>query len=147
MTVLETLSAWECEGLLRSQVFGRVVLPTSERTEIVPVNYAAMGDAVLIRTGKGSLLDRNAHGAELILEVDHVDHERWLGWSVVARGPGERLTEDDLTLAERGAPGPPRWVSGARDVWIRLRWVELTGRRLGTGWDLSADLPVRRAWR
>jgi nitroimidazol reductase NimA-like FMN-containing flavoprotein (pyridoxamine 5'-phosphate oxidase superfamily) len=147
MAFLETLHAYECERLLRAGVFGRLVIPTPVRTEIVPVNYATAADAILIRSGSGSLLDRHAEGAELLFEVDQVDHERWHGWSVVARGMGERLLEDELTDAERRSPGPPPWVTRDRSIWIRLRWVQLTGRKLGSGWDSMADLPVRRVWR
>jgi uncharacterized protein len=147
MTPLRTLPAHECERLLRAGVFGRMVLSTPARAEIVPVNYAVMGDAILIRTAPDSLLDSHAHGADLLFEVDQVDPERWRGWSVVARGRGERVDEDDLTGAERSSPGPPPWVSGHRDVWIRLRWDELSGRRLGDAWDALEAVPVRRVWR
>jgi hypothetical protein len=144
MASVESLPEHECERLLRAGVLGRLVLPTPGRTEVFPVNYAVMGDALLIRTTPGSLLDRYADGVSLLLEVDAVDHEYWSGWSVVARGRGERLDEDHLTLGERGSPGPPRWAPG-RDVWIRLPWSELTGRRIGAG--PMATPPVRRAWR
>lgn len=144
MTTLGTLSVSECERLLRASVFGRLVLTTPERLEVVPVNYAVMGDSVLLRTAAGSLLDRHAHGAVVLLEVDEVDHERWQGWSVVVRGRGERLTEEQLTVAERSSPGPPQWAPD-RDVWIRLRYLEITGRKLGDG-PLVAPA-TRRTWR
>ncbi len=144
MTSLAEIPVHECERLLRAAVFGRVVLATPDRLEVMPVNYAVMGDAVLVRTTTGSLLDRFADGETMLLEVDQVDHERWHGWSLVARGRAERIDEQQLSIAERGSPGPPPWVRG-RDVWIRLRWAELSGRRLGTG-EL-ATTPVRRVWR
>jgi len=145
MTSLIALPAHECERLLRAGVFGRLVLPTPGRTEVLPVNYAVMGDAVLIRTTPGSLLDRHADGALLLLELDAVDHERWQGWSVVARGRGERLDEGHLTIGERCSPGPPRWAPG-RDVWIRLTWDEISGRKVGAGSPVPT--PVRKvAWR
>lgn len=147
MSLVKPMASHECERLLRAGVFGRIVLPTPTRTEMFPVNYAVMSDAVLIRTSPGSLLDRYADGAELLVEIDEVDHERWLGWSVVVRGIGERVDEADLTPGERGSPGPPPWVSRERDIWIRLRWVEITGRKLGSGWDATASLAVRRVWR
>ncbi|HET9422912.1 MAG TPA: pyridoxamine 5'-phosphate oxidase family protein [Nocardioides sp.] len=147
MTSLVILHAHECERLLRAGVFGRMVLSTPKQTEIVPVNYAVMGDAILVRTAEGSLLDRHAHGARLLLEVDQVDHERWHGWSVVARGIGERTDESGLTSTERRSPGPPPWVTRDRDVWVRLRWDELSGRKLGDHWDAMAAMPVRQVWR
>ena len=142
-TILE-LSPETCERLLRAGVFGRVVLTSPARPEIVPVNYVAVDGAVLIRTSPGSLLDRQADGADLLFEVDNVDYERWHGWSVVARGRGERVAPDRLTDEERRAPGPPRWVSRVEESWIRLRWDSLSGRRLGKGWNCLEELPVRR---
>ena len=129
---------------MRTAVFGRVVLPTPDRMEVMPVNYSVMGNAVVIRTAPGSLLDRHAGGAALLIEVDQIDHERWHGWSVVARGTAERIEEGELTIGERSSPGPPPWVAG-RDVWIRLRWDEISGRKLGAG-EL-VPMAVRRAWR
>ena len=144
MTSLALLPVHECERLLRATVFGRVGIATPERMEVIPVNYAVMGDAVLIRTTPGSLLDRYADGATLLLEVDQVDHERWHGWSVVVRGRGERIREQQLSSAETRAPGPPPWTSG-RDIWIRLHWDEITGRKLGAG-EL-VPTATRRVWR
>jgi len=144
MTSLVSLPVHECERLLRAAVFGRVGLSTPDRMEVIPVNYSVMGDAVLVRTIPGSLLDRHADGAALLLEVDQVDHERWHGWSVVARGHGERIDEDQLTISERCSPGPPSWVS-ERDIWIRLRWNEISGRKIGAGELVPTT--VRKAWR
>lgn len=141
---LVEIDAHECERLLRRGVFGRLVLVADGRAEIVPVTYTTAGDAVWVRTSPGSLLDRYADGVPLLLEIDHVDHERAHGWSVVARGHGERVTDDERTAAERRTSGPPRWVRREDEVWIQLRWEELTGRRTGSGWDLTAGLPVRR---
>lgn len=147
MTTLEELDAAECENLLRCGVFGRIVVIADGRPEIVPVNYTTHAGASWVRTSPGSLLDRYADGQPLLLEVDHVDHERGHGWSVVARGHGERVPEADRTTDERRVPGPPRWVRREDEVWIQLRWEELTGRRTGSGWDLTAGLPVNRTGR
>lgn len=145
MSSLLELDRAECEGLLRSGVFGRLFLSADGRLEVVPVNYTTVGDAIWVRTSPGSLLDRYADGVPMLLEVDHVDHERAHGWSVVARGHGERVLDGERSTAESASPGPPRWVRREDEVWIQLRWEELTGRRTGAGWDLAAGLPVRRA--
>ena len=137
----------QCEQLLRAGVFGRVALNRPTGPEIVPVNYVVVEGAVLLRTSPGALLDKYADGAALVFEVDQVDYERWHGWSVVARGRGERVTTEQLTDEERRTPGPPSWVTRDEVSWIRMRWVTLTGRRLGAGWDPLAAMPVRRAAR
>lgn len=135
----------DCERLLRAGVFGRIGIGRQTGPEILPVNYVVVGDAVLVRTSEGSLLDRAAHGAALVFEVDHVNYARWHGWSVVARGRGERVTVDELAEDERRAARPPAWVTRDDEVWIRLRWVTLTGRRIGAGWSPLDEMPVRRA--
>jgi nitroimidazol reductase NimA-like FMN-containing flavoprotein (pyridoxamine 5'-phosphate oxidase superfamily) len=144
MADLEELSYETCEQLLRAGVFGRIVLNRPTGPEIVPVNYTVAADTVLVRTAPGALLDRYAAGAPLVFEVDHVDYARWHGWSVVARGVGEQVQPDDLTVEEKRAPKPPPWVTRDDESWIRLRWVTLTGRRLGRGWSPLAELPVSR---
>jgi nitroimidazol reductase NimA-like FMN-containing flavoprotein (pyridoxamine 5'-phosphate oxidase superfamily) len=144
MTRAYELTYEECETLLRAGVFGRIVLNRPTGPEIVPVNYTVAGDVVLARTAPGTLLDRHAHHAPLVFEVDHADYERWHGWSVVARGVGERVAGDELTPEERRAPKPPPWVKRDDEVWIRLPWATLTGRRIGRGWNPLAGLPVHR---
>jgi nitroimidazol reductase NimA-like FMN-containing flavoprotein (pyridoxamine 5'-phosphate oxidase superfamily) len=136
----------KCERLLRAGVFGRMVLNRPTGPEIVPVNYVVVEDAVLVRTSPGSLLDRYADGAALAFEVDDANYERWHGWSVVARGRGQRLTPEQLTTEEQRVPGPPSWVTRQEESWIRLRWVTLTGRRIGSGWSPLAEMPVQRVW-
>jgi uncharacterized protein len=137
----------KCDQLLRAGVFGRMVLSRPTGPEIVPVNYVVVGDAVLVRTSPGSLLDRYADGAALAFEVDAVNYERWHGWSVVARGRGERVPSEELAPHGHRVHGPPRWVSRDEEAWIRLRWVTLTGRRIGSGWSPLGEMPVRRASR
>lgn len=147
MTTLIELARADCEQLLRAGIFGRVVLPDGPRgPEILPVNYTTLGDAILVCTAAGSLLDQYADGAALLFEVDQVDHERHHGWSVVARGTAERVPDAERADAMRGAPGPPRWLR--RDEWslIRLPWDELSGRQVGAGWDALSAMPVRRVW-
>ncbi|HWJ67227.1 MAG TPA: pyridoxamine 5'-phosphate oxidase family protein [Nocardioides sp.] len=131
MTTIFELASDECDKLLRSCMFGRLVLVDGPRgVEVFPVNYTTVGDAVLVRTAPGSLIDLYAEGSPLLLEIDQVDPERGHGWSVVARGHGERVLDEERTEDERRAPGPPRWLRRQDTVWLRLRWHELSGRRV-----------------
>ena len=144
MSEIVELTYDECETLLRAGVFGRFVLTRPTGPEIVPVNYVVVGNTVLVRTTPGSLLDRYAEGTAVVFEVDQANYEQWHGWSVVARGPAARVTREHLTHDERCVPGPPRWVTRNQESWIRLRWITLTGRRIGQGWSPLAEMPVRR---
>ncbi len=134
----------ECRQLLGAGGVGRVALSTPDGPHIVPVNYAVHDDAIVIRTTPLSVLGTYGWKQRLAFEIDHVDHERWRGWSVVAAGPGERV-EDPAELAALRAFWDPRpWAGGQRLLWIRLRWDRLTGRQLGQGWSASDEPPVRR---
>ena len=79
------------------------------------------------------------------LEVDQFDYEYQRGWSVVARGRTEAIVDVDQLDAVRRSWHPESWATGRRSLYLRLRWTELTGRRLGRGWDLMSSLPVHRA--
>ena len=130
MPALRDLDRAECERLLRGSNFGRVALVTPEGPEIVPVNYVVHADAIVIRTSPTGILARHAGGTELVFEVDRVDDEYWSGWSVVARGPGQVVT--DLPSGVADGPRVRPWADGDRACEIWLRWTQLTGRRVGS---------------
>ena len=139
------LSRVECENLIRAGVIGRVAIATPTGPHIIPINYSVVDDAVVVRTTPYSLLGTYGRDATLAFEIDQFDHAHQRGWSVVARGRAE--TVDDVEEIEQiRRTWPPRpWANGQRPLFIRLRWSELTGRRLGDGWDPMSELPARRA--
>ena len=56
------------------------------------------------------------------------------------------IVEDPAELAEIRSSWDPRpWAGGVRPLYVRLRWRELTGRRLGAGWTSRTEVAVRRA--
>ena len=145
MPVLRELDRAECERLLRRGTIGRLALCSRGGPDIVPVNYVVDGDSVVVRTTPDGLLARHGDGQRLALEVDLVDHERWHGWSVVARGTGELVAAPSSGVL--GAPRPRPWADGDRTAELRLRWTELTGRSLGTVRDQEAGAYPQRPTR
>lgn len=141
MPSLIELTADECERLLRRGTFGRMVLSTPRGNEIVPVNYAVHESTLVVHTSPGGLLGRYADGADLVFEVDLVDEERWHGWSVVARGRG-RVSSD-----YRAVPPVRPWADGDRGCEVQLTWDQLSGRRIGAGWDVEEAMYSRKAVR
>lgn len=135
----------ECERLLRSGVGGRIALSSPDGPHIVPVNYSVVDDAIVVRTSPYSTLGTYGRDSMLAFEVDQFDHERQRGWSVVARGRGEVVTNADDLDHIRATWEPRPWAAGARSLYLRLRWTELSGRRIGAAWDLQSALPVRRS--
>ncbi|MFL6022650.1 MAG: pyridoxamine 5'-phosphate oxidase family protein [Marmoricola sp.] len=138
------LDLQECLRLLKSGVFGRVAFTIPTGPQIVPVNYSVVNDLIVFRTTPYSTLGTYGRDAQMAFEVDHVDYEYASGWSVVARGQGDAIT-DARELDEITSSWIPRpWASGQRNAYFGLRWSELTGRRIGGALDPRRDLPVDR---
>lgn len=144
MTEAHEIDQAECLRLLQSGVFGRVAVSTPTGPHIVPVNYSVVNDLIVFRTTPYSILGTYGRDTQMAFEVDHVDYEYATGWSVIARGRGEAIT-DSRELDEITSSWPPRpWASGQRNAYFGIRWTELTGRRLGGSIDDQRDLPVNR---
>lgn len=133
----------ECEALLRAGVAGRVGLSTPTGPLIVPLNYSVVDSALVVRTSPYSVLGTYGRDATVAFEVDHFDHERARGWSVVARGRAEAVQDADELNHIRSVWEPRPWASGPRALFLRIRWTELTGRQLGSGWNPMQHLPSR----
>ncbi|MEO5853079.1 MAG: pyridoxamine 5'-phosphate oxidase family protein [Nocardioides sp.] len=137
-----SLSESECERLLRADVVGRLGFSTPDGPLVLPLNYAVVHSAVVALVEPGGAVARHAVGADVAFEVDQIDHQRQRGWSVLAHGRADLVTDPaDLALIARTwAPRP--WAAGDRSQVVRIPWRLLTGRRLGRGWDAADDLPV-----
>ena len=134
----------ECRRLLAAGGVGRVAFNAPDGPHIVPVNYAVVADTVIFRTTPFSLLGTVGWGHRLAFEVDHVDHERWRGWSVVAAGPAELVENEEELSVIRTFWDPKPYAGGERLLYIRLPWDKLTGRQIGSGWYPTDEPPVRR---
>lgn len=139
------LSPDMCEQLLRAGVAGRVALSTPDGPHIVPVNYSVVGNAIILRTSPYSVLGTYGRESMLAFEVDQFDHDRWRGWSVIARGRAQVVTEPAELDRIKATWDPHPWAAGNRSLHLRLPWAEISGRQIGAGWDPLATLPVRRA--
>jgi nitroimidazol reductase NimA-like FMN-containing flavoprotein (pyridoxamine 5'-phosphate oxidase superfamily) len=138
------LSRAKCLELISAGVVGRVALCTPSGPHIVPVNYAVVDEAIVMRTTPYSILGTLGWSSRLAFEVDHLDYERQRGWSVVAVGPGEMVEDAQALAAIRAFWDPRSWAGGHRLLYIRLPWTQLTGRRIGTNWTPEEEMPVRR---
>jgi uncharacterized protein len=134
----------ECERLLRAGVVGRVGVATPDGPHIIPANYAVFEDTIVVRTSSYSVLGSYGPNAMLAFEVDHIDHERHVGWSVLARGRAWAEQDPDEIARIRESWPPRPWASGHRNVYLRIRWSALTGRALGADWSHRNEMPVHR---
>jgi nitroimidazol reductase NimA-like FMN-containing flavoprotein (pyridoxamine 5'-phosphate oxidase superfamily) len=138
------LSYAKCRELLGGGVLGRVALCTPDGPRIFPVNYSLVDESVVLRTSASGSLATHDWRSPLAFEVDHVDYSDHRGWSVVATGPARRVEDADEVAAIKRTWDPRPWAGGTRELYVRLEWTELTGRRLGAGWTDRNELPVRR---
>jgi nitroimidazol reductase NimA-like FMN-containing flavoprotein (pyridoxamine 5'-phosphate oxidase superfamily) len=138
------LSEAQCVELLRAGLVGRAALCTPTGPHIIPVNYSVVDDAVIVRTTPYSILGSQARGSDLALEIDHFDYERHLGWSVLVRGRADVVTEAAELEHIQRTWNPVAWAAGSRNVYLRLPWSQVSGRRLGVGGDPSAGAPEKR---
>jgi nitroimidazol reductase NimA-like FMN-containing flavoprotein (pyridoxamine 5'-phosphate oxidase superfamily) len=122
----------ECVKLLSASEVGRAAVCTPAGPRIVPVTYSVLEDAIVFRATAYSVLGTYAWNTQLAFEVDHVDAIEHHGWSVLATGRGEVADHPDEVAAIRASWDPKPWANGDRLIYIRLRWSELNGRRLGT---------------
>lgn len=131
MVMPQELSPQECLDLLSREEVGRVAVCTPSGPHIVPVNYVVVNDAIVFRTAPYSVLGTVGWTSHLAFEVDHLDPISRRGWSVVAAGPGEMLSDADSLSVLIGMGGLEPWAGGSRHLHIRLPWVSLTGRAVG----------------
>ena len=136
------LNARECQALLRSGVAGRVAVSTPTGPHIVPVNYTVVENAIVFRTAPYSLLGTYGRESMLAFEIDGFDEVNQLGWSVQARGRVEAVTDRAELALIREVAEPQPWAGGARSLYLRLRWSELSGRKLGSRRDPVHDRTV-----
>ena len=126
---LEELTRAECLELLRTHDFGRVALVVEGRPLIFPVNYGMEGDTVVFRTGPGTKL-RWAPMRRVAFEVDEIDRDRGVAWSVLVQGAAL-----DVVRAAGGYGRALRSVTvepaapGERDHRVAIDGREITGRR------------------
>jgi len=138
------LSYSECETLLRAGGVGRVALSTPTGPQIVPVNYSVVDSEIVMRTSAYSVLGTYGREATLAFEVDRFDEQTQCGWSVIARGRADVISDQAELDHIRKVWEPRPWANGARGLFLKIAWTELTGRQLGNDWQPLRELPHRR---
>lgn len=127
---LEVLDRTECLQLLAAGCVGRLGIIAGASPAIFPVNYRLDGDAIIFRTDPGTKLGAGPR-SPACFEIDGIDHEHHMGWSVIATGRLEELTPYNLFLfAQAKALGVVPWAAGEKAHWMRLIAERLSGRRI-----------------
>jgi hypothetical protein len=127
---LEILHLGDCFLLLGSVPLGRIGFVAGGEVAILPVNFVVDGQDVAFRTGAGSKLSAIEVGHYVGFEADSYDAASGTGWSVVVNGLAE-IVEADEEAARLDGLGLPSWgTADSGRVWVRIRPVTITGRRI-----------------
>ncbi len=130
---LEILPPDECWRLLAASPVGRVALVDRGEPLVFPVTHGVKNHQIVFRTGSGTKLAAAEMDQILAFEVDEWDVETRRGWSVLVRGLGETVYDDD-EIGELDALGVEPWLDAAvSGTWVRIRVEEISGRRLVGG--------------
>lgn len=129
-TGLEEISPIGCDRHLRTETIGRVSVLVDGHPEIFPVNYAVdeRGD-IYFRTDQGTKLSAVATAPTIAFEIDGIDEENRLGWSVLVVGPARWLGSPEQMAHARTLPLQP-WAAGEKANVVRLAPTKITGRRI-----------------
>jgi nitroimidazol reductase NimA-like FMN-containing flavoprotein (pyridoxamine 5'-phosphate oxidase superfamily) len=141
---LTEMTLEECLEMLHAGAVGRVALSTPVGPRIVPVNFAMHRDAIVFRTAPYSELGTYGMDVEVAFEIDHIDHELHQGWSVVAMGRSEVVEDPDEVAEIRRTWEPRPWAPGNRNLYLKLKWRDLSGRWVGQGWT-GSKMPMGHA--
>lgn len=142
---VEEIDAATCRRLLERHHFGRVAVVDDRGPIALPVNYVVDGDAVVWRSDPGTKLDAAKAGQPASFEIDDVDEDRRVGWSVVVRGEIREVT-DDATVERLRESGLDPFVGGEKDHFLSIGLDEVSGRRVPlpestpAEWFEAADL-------
>jgi nitroimidazol reductase NimA-like FMN-containing flavoprotein (pyridoxamine 5'-phosphate oxidase superfamily) len=123
--VLDDDTSWE---LVTSRPVGRLAASVAGRVELWPVNFAVEDRAIYIRSEDGTKLAA-VGGTDIVFEVDSVSDQFEVGWSVIARGCLEELT-DVHAVAKAERLQLRTWSPTGKPHWLRLVPAELSGRRI-----------------
>lgn len=107
---------------------GRIAL-AGPRPSIFPVNYAMDGESIVFRTDPGTKFHAAVHKAFVAFEVDSVEANWHIGWSVLARGQASVVDDPTELKRLKSLPLEP-WAEGDKASYVRIDTKLLSGRQL-----------------
>ncbi|MFE3456312.1 pyridoxamine 5'-phosphate oxidase family protein [Nocardiopsis aegyptia] len=130
-TVLERET---CLNLLATREIGRVAftIEGDAAPTVLPVNYSLLNDTIVFRSNLAGTVMRHGRGYAAF-EVDHFDHERFEGWSVLVSGRCRWIRDTgELSRIPQGRLAKP-WAAGERDQVLKIVPSRISGRRIARG--------------
>jgi hypothetical protein len=126
----EIIAAPECLRLValaaKESRIGRLAINGGQTPLVVPLNFRLHDRQIMVRIGPGSLSE-TVPGSLVSFEVDRVDPEGNVAWSVLIRGLASALDQDAPALEVGLLPQP--LVPTPGDILVLIRPDVITGRR------------------
>ena len=128
-TGLEHLDEATCWSLLEKGTVGRLAVTIGRQPDIFPIHFLVRDRTVVFRTAGGTKLAGALLGELVAFEIDAIDEENQVGWSVVVHGTATEAETLDEVLEAELLPLEP-WVDATKDRWVTITPTEVTGRRI-----------------
>ncbi|HET9647097.1 MAG TPA: pyridoxamine 5'-phosphate oxidase family protein [Microlunatus sp.] len=122
----------DCLEALQAKRVGRLAYTTDDGPRVIPVNYILTEDGVVFRTVPDGEVARYAMDSTCAFEIDDIDEFFESGWSVLAVGVAQLLTEADFARLRYGKIPEP-WADGPRILFVKLPLLHVSGRQLLPG--------------
>jgi len=126
---LEVLNREECRQLLSTRSLGRIGVTVAALPVVLPVNYQLVDGELVIQTERVSRLAGATQEAVVAFEVDDVDVDGAVGWSIAITGIANEVTNPDVIAKLRLLPFT-RWVRSEDDRYVSISLDLMAGRRL-----------------
>jgi transcriptional regulator with XRE-family HTH domain len=127
--ILGPLTEAQCRDFLGAGGVGRLVFAEPRGPVAIPVNYATLGEDIVIRASDQASLATGARQSRVSFEVDHLDDALAEAWSVLVSGEAHIVT-DPAELATVRSLGIAPWAGGDRDSYLRIVASDVTGRQI-----------------
>ncbi|HVA03714.1 MAG TPA: pyridoxamine 5'-phosphate oxidase family protein [Acidimicrobiales bacterium] len=126
----EELGRDECLTRMATQRLGRLGVVVDGVPLVLPMRFAMDGDTVVLQTNQGAKVF-HAPLSSVSFEVDHVDWEKGVGWSVLVQGIGEDISSAlDKRSEELRSLSIHSWAPPPADRWLKIIPRQITGRIL-----------------
>ncbi|HLN41464.1 MAG TPA: pyridoxamine 5'-phosphate oxidase family protein [Acidimicrobiales bacterium] len=125
---VEELGRDECLTRMATQRLGRLGVVVDGVPLVLPMQFAMEGETVVLQTNQGAKT-LNAPLTSVSFEVDHVDWDKGVGWSVLLQGYGADISSalDQRSEALRSLT-VQSWAPPPADRWLKIIPRKITGR-------------------
>jgi nitroimidazol reductase NimA-like FMN-containing flavoprotein (pyridoxamine 5'-phosphate oxidase superfamily) len=130
---IEELGRDECLTRMATQRLGRLGVVVDGIPLVLPMQFVMDGETVVFQTNQGAKVF-HAPLNPVSFEVDHVDWEQGVGWSVLVQGFGADITSAiDERSEELRSLSVHSWAPPPADRWLKIIPRKITGRQIRAG--------------